>query len=188
MRQVVMTATAGRGRIRLEVLLDGKLDYSVTAHLRSDRRGVWRTYRADVDGGREPLTSARMRGVRLDKIEAMARDQEIADLLTWGPEDRLEATWMTELDIPEPFLATVFGGQHAPSVHELEPLEVPTGRVDADFLHKVAQRYQAEVAAGRPPAPTIAAELHVSPRTVHAWVRRARAAGYLPAGVRGRVG
>lgn len=59
------------------------------------------------------------------------------------------------------------------------PLHPPV-RIDDAFLELVAQHYAWATLHRLRPAPTIAAAVHVSPRTVHDWVRRARAAGHIP--------
>jgi hypothetical protein len=61
-------------------------------------------------------------------------------------------------------------------------------RLTDDFLRDVARAYRAAVARGEWPNASIAQQVKAEPRTVEGWVRRARAAKYLPPGRRGVAG
>lgn len=67
------------------------------------------------------------------------------------------------------------------------PVERPNGLTD-DFLRSVAENYVWAIRCRQRPAPTIAEQTGYSVRTVHAWIRKARAQGILPPAKQGRVG
>jgi hypothetical protein len=68
-------------------------------------------------------------------------------------------------------------------------LDVPTGRpYPNEFFNDVATVYSALAAITRAPAGFIADANHVPVSSVHRWVKRARALGFLPPGQRGRAG
>ncbi len=64
----------------------------------------------------------------------------------------------------------------------------PNGQLTEDFFRTLAAAYERAVAQGGNPAPVLAAEAGVSPRTVHRWVYMARKAGVMPPGTRGVAG
>lgn len=66
------------------------------------------------------------------------------------------------------------------------PVAPPDGLTDA-FLTTVADNYLWAVRQRRRPAPMIAQQTNSSVRTVHAWIRKARARGILPPASQGRV-
>lgn len=68
------------------------------------------------------------------------------------------------------------------------PAPNPTGGLTPEFLRTVATYYGWAIVHGKRPAPAIAKACGVSIRTVHAWIRKARATGVMPTGQRGRVG
>lgn len=55
----------------------------------------------------------------------------------------------------------------------------PGGRITDAFLGDVRRAYEAAVLQGQSPAVTIAKEVGVSPKTVHAWVAKARDRGIM---------
>jgi hypothetical protein len=67
------------------------------------------------------------------------------------------------------------------------PVEAPNGLTD-DFLQSVADNYAWAVSIRQRPAPMIAAQTGYSVRTIHAWIRKARARGILAPTSRGKVG
>lgn len=68
-----------------------------------------------------------------------------------------------------------------------DPVKPPDGLTD-EFLRTVADNYAWAVRLRERPAPMIAAQTGYSVRTVHAWVRKARARGILAPTTKGRVG
>ena len=68
-----------------------------------------------------------------------------------------------------------------------DPVKPPDGLTD-DFLRSVADNYAWAVRGRERPAPVIAAQTGYSVRTVHAWIRKARARGILAPTSRGKVG
>ena len=67
------------------------------------------------------------------------------------------------------------------------PVQAPNGLTD-EFLRSVADNYVWAVRFRERPAPIIAAQTGYSVRTVHAWIRKARARGILAPTTRGKVG
>lgn len=79
---------------------------------------------------------------------------------------------------------TTRGAPVAPPV----PQHTHGASLTREFLESVAAYYGWAVVQGLPPAPTIAKAVgHVSERTVHAWVRAARAAGVLAPTTQGKM-
>lgn len=68
-----------------------------------------------------------------------------------------------------------------------DPVSPPDSGLDDQFLRTVARNYIWAVREHLRPAPTIAKQAQCSPRTVHAWVRKARERGILEPTTRGRV-
>jgi len=68
-----------------------------------------------------------------------------------------------------------------------EPVKLPNGLTD-EFLATVADNYAWALRNRQRPAPMIAAQTRSSPRTVHAWIRKARDRGILAPTTRGKVG
>jgi hypothetical protein len=167
-----------------------------------DERGRWGVHEVWFRGER-PITPARMRDLDLRMLETAANDADGAfrknlELLASQPGPSFD-------DVADN-ISTLYGigaseeelaGQR-PMPKSRRPrrraaLRVPE-RVDDEFLRDVAAAYREHVAAGRRPAPAIAAEMEqtsggkVSVRTVHAYIRRARERHYLPPGRRGAAG
>jgi hypothetical protein len=66
-------------------------------------------------------------------------------------------------------------------------LTAPNGRPDDAYFEYLAECYRAAVAAGLPPAKTLAEESGTPPGTLARWIRKARDAGYLGDAEPGRV-
>lgn len=63
----------------------------------------------------------------------------------------------------------------------------PLAGVTDEFLGDVARAYASAVHQGHAPAPRLAKDAGVSPKTVHSWVKRARDRGIMPPPQQGRV-
>jgi|GEM_PF-2888067 len=69
------------------------------------------------------------------------------------------------------------GGHRSPE--RPTPLRAPE-RLDDAFLRLVGEHYVWAGLTKQRPAPMMAAEAQVSPRTVHSWIAKARGAGHIP--------
>ncbi len=134
-------------------------------------------------GGTE-ITGADLRGLRLDRIRALAqaRPDLAAFALDWPtPDVRGEALrafpegWHKSL--PEP----------TPSDVVLTP-DAPADGITPGFLRFVAAAYTAAVARGERPNKALAAQSGYPQRTVERWVYMARKGGYLPPTLPGSIG
>lgn len=76
----------------------------------------------------------------------------------------------------------------SPKAQQERPPLVAPERLDEAFFTSLARAYVDVVNRGQRPAPVLADEAGVSPRTVHRWVLEARKRGYLPKGTQGRAG
>lgn len=75
-----------------------------------------------------------------------------------------------------------------PELTPPDPVLPPETGLDDEFLRSVARNYRWAVSKHQRPAPTIAKQALCSERTVHAWVRKARARGILEPTTQGRTG
>lgn len=73
-------------------------------------------------------------------------------------------------------------------VTQPDPVRPPETGLDDEFLRSVARNYIWAISKHRRPAPAIAAQAQCSDRTVHAWIRKARARGILEPTTQGRSG
>jgi hypothetical protein len=152
--------------------------------LELDDKQRWRA--VDLMTSGSPLNARHLASIPIEALEAWAN----------GPGETAPWRIVLELHGGEPGLRYAtevvrLAGQivHWSASTTPLPLLVMPERVDDDFLESVAAHYLAFVAnGGRDFAPYAAGLLHVSNRTVHGWVRKARERGYLPPGRRGVVG
>lgn len=166
-----------------------------------------------VDGDGQPLAQSKIGEVALSRVEAEAGDlvrQHGVVPMGTAPEmsvlaSHLGATWAPPRagDPPQHWVAEAYLARNG-AAGVARPKRKPLGRlfeleqdildgppVDGltdGFLGRVASSYATAVRQGLPPAPTLAGQAHVSPRTVHRWVRLARERGIMAQGRQGVVG
>jgi hypothetical protein len=89
-----------------------------------------------------------------------------------------------------PVLQAPFAKRRDPEteVVQPEPVRQPESGLDDEFLRSVARNYIWAISEHRRPAPAISAQAHSPVRTVHAWIRKARARGILEPTTQGRAG
>ncbi|HVB45573.1 MAG TPA: hypothetical protein VNF47_23100 [Streptosporangiaceae bacterium] len=92
--------------------------------------------------------------------------------------DDFQGTIPTDEIVPEP-------GE--PAAHFRLTRE-PGSPLTDEFLADVAAMYRWAIASDKAPAPVIAESAGVPVSRVHRWVAQARRRGYLPPGIKGRVG
>jgi hypothetical protein len=162
-----------------------------------------------MDGRGSTFRSADLRQLDLSRLEALAASQwdEVAKLRAKAPGPDLarlashySTTWGRKAThwVADSFRAQIKGSDvpQAPMGHErglpkpidAPPLSAPEEGLTDDYLREVAVAYTAAVRRGERPAPTLAEQAGVSPRTVHAWIAKARDRGIMPRGAQGKVG
>lgn len=166
-----------------------------------------------LDAGDAEISSSLMRDLDLKAYTALIA-RESAAWLAWsvnhpgpdlsllasyfgtsfGRQARKNKNWVwesfqaqyDESDVPRPERAANRSASVTPSAPV--PVALPEHGLTDDFLRSVADNYAWAVGMGKRPAPMIAAQSQSSVRTVHAWVRKARERGIMPATTQGRVG
>lgn len=167
-----------------------------------DGTGRWRPYEVSVSGGPDPVTGKMLRTLPLAAIEALLVQDDLRDELARRahiPRIHPANDPDAEIELRRQEYAAGAGKVHIPSVSldrlpseqaddPPPPLVKPPGPLTDEFLQAVARSYNAVVRKGEHPAPVLAAEAGVSPRTVQSWIYTARKRGILPPGLPGRVG
>jgi hypothetical protein len=167
-------------------------------HLRWGRDDAGRWVITDLYLHGKALTAGVLRAISLPRMEAQ-RNSEAEILASPGSQVfRRERYWppgdegLTTAELRR--RAAEGAKLHAASSAGTPPPRGKISRPDRSdpgsleqFYRLVAMAYK-QYAQDRPPAPAIAEEAGVPVTTVHRWVREARRRGFLPPGVRGRVG
>ena len=181
--------------------IEGKL----YMRLKQDARGTWKVRElylcSDV-----PITPGTTKAIPVDIVELVVNEDDYLMLKheVPGPDlERLAAygstTWGNQADnwIKDSWLAQIPGsGVPQPKMPKRRPPRdqpkraplVAPDRLDDEFLERVADAYVDVVSQRLNPAPVLANEAQVSPRTVHRWILQARKRGFLPEGTQGRAG
>lgn len=191
------------GWVRVE---DIGLPGPLYARLQPDDRRRWRVRDLFIEGD-APLTADLLRKIPINVIEVEAQaDTEdlVARAAVPGPDLGLLAShYATTFGAkPEHWVAQSWRAQFPDSGVERpsrprrrrtapaavrQPLTAPD-RLDDEFFTVLAHAYRDVVSSGAWPAPTLAEEAGVSPKTVRRWILEARKRGHLPPGTQGKVG
>jgi hypothetical protein len=162
----------------------------VFLQLRKDERGRMLIHQA-VMAAEVPISARTWRQVPFAEVEAYASNVDARQVLEMPSE--IETAIVADLD--RYFDETAGNGLDLDGLPEPPeprstdgPLEPPAGRLEPAFLQRVAVAYGRAMAEKRAPAPAIAEVVGVPVPTVRGWIARAREAGYLAPGRRGRVG
>jgi hypothetical protein len=140
-----------------------------------------------------PLTSTRLRSVPLGRIEAAFSSGGVARQLVMNTLDDVEEGALEDLferldrfwrGMP----AESGQGEGEVSQGVERALRRPGEQDSLLYYEEVAEQYRLRAARSRKPAALLAEEAGVPVGTVHRWIREARRLGFLPSGVKGKVG
>lgn len=156
-----------------------------------------------VDGGRlviaalhlvdegEAITSSRLRTLPLGRIESAVNSgaylrRDVMETIDY-PEDDALPDLLEQVDRFHQGLSDPSPANDDAELAE-RPLRRPGDTDSYAYYEEVATQYRLRAARSRKPAALLAEEAGVPVGTVHRWVRDARRLGFLPSGVRGKVG
>lgn len=177
----IRTGTAGLVEVRYQ---SGE---RLVARLLPDDHGRWRIHEMWFDAG-GPFSPSRLRDLDLGGLEEhVNRDPDFLAFYVDRPGPRFDEL-ADEIFRTSPGRERTHEHKPPPSRRKRRPALSMPDRVDDTFLRDVVTAYRDCVDRKIRPAPAIAAEVGVSERTVHGWIRKARERGMLPPGRQGAAG